>query len=65
MNKQLLRASGADVLSSRRKLRKTLWAEVAVHENGISDIEKFNHLRSLVEGAAYAMLARLSLTEEN
>ena len=30
--------------------------KVAVHENGISDIEKFNHLRSLVEGAAYAML---------
>ena len=29
MNKQLLKASGADVLSSRRKLRKTLWAEVA------------------------------------
>ena len=39
--------------------------KVAVHENGISDIEKFNHLRSLVEGAAYAMLARLSLTGEN
>ena len=25
MNKQLLKTSGADVLSSRKKLRKTLW----------------------------------------
>ena len=39
--------------------------KVAVHENGISDVEKFNHLRSLVEGAAYATIAGLSLTEEN
>ena len=35
------------------------------HENGISDVEKFNCLRSLVEGAAYATIAGLSLTEEN
>jgi len=27
--------------------------KVAVHENGISNVEKFNHLRGLVEGAAY------------
>ena len=39
--------------------------KVAVHENGISDVEKFNHLRSLVEGAAYATIAGLSLTGEN
>lgn len=39
--------------------------KVAIHENGISDVEKFNHLRSLVEGAAYATIAGLSLTEEN
>ena len=39
--------------------------KVAVHENGISDVEKFNHLRSLVEGAAYATIAGLSLTEEH
>ena len=39
--------------------------KVAVHENGISDVEKFNHLRRLVEGAAYATTAGLSLTEEN
>ena len=38
--------------------------KVAVHENGISDVEKFNHLRSLVEGAAYATIAGLSLIEE-
>ena len=39
--------------------------KVAVHENGISDVDKFNDLRSLVEGAAYATIAGLSLTEEN
>ena len=39
--------------------------KVAVHENGISDVEKFNHLRSLGEDAAYAIIAGLSLTEEN
>ena len=39
--------------------------KVAVHENGISHVEKFNHLRSLVEGAAYATIAGLSLTEQN
>ena len=38
--------------------------KVAVYENGILDVEKFNHLRSLVEGAAYATIAGLSLTEE-
>ena len=36
--------------------------KVAVHGNDISDVEKFNHLRSLVEGAAYATIAGLSLT---
>ena len=39
--------------------------KVAFHENGISDVEKFNDLRSLVEGAAYATIAGLPLTEEN
>ena len=39
--------------------------KVAVHENGISDVEKFNHLRSLVEDAVHATIAVLSLTEEN
>lgn len=34
-------------------------------ENGISNVEKFHHLRRLVEGAAYATIAGLSLTEEN
>ena len=28
MNEQLLKTSGADVLSSRRKLRKTLWGGI-------------------------------------
>ena len=30
MNEQLLKASGADILSSSKKLRKTLWVE-AIH----------------------------------
>ena len=39
--------------------------KVGVHENGISDVQKFNHLRSLVKGAECTTIAGLSLTEEN
>ena len=54
-------------LSGDLKTWQELWDsfKVAVHENDISDVEKFNQLRSLVEGVAYATIAGLSLTEEN
>ena len=38
---------------------------VAVHENKISEVKKFNHLRSVLEGVAYATFAGLPLTKAN
>ena len=38
----------------------------SVHENsGLNDIDRFVHLRSLVEGTAYDTIARLALTAAN
>ena len=36
-----------------------------MHENKISEVEKFNHLRSVLEGVAYATIAGLPLNEAN
>lgn len=68
---QATRPTSHSTKLSKLVLKKFSWQEWldsfknAVHENGILDVEKFNHLRSLVEGAAYATIAGLSLTDEN
>ena len=49
MNEQLLKTSGADVLSSRKKLRKTLWGGVTsttplpLYVQGFKDASLNNH----------------------